>query len=67
MQPEAFFSDSDYDANCAAIRTALSRIPQDGRILVVLPGIGTGLSELPRRAPRTYAFLQAALTALEEI
>jgi hypothetical protein len=37
--------------------------------IVVLPsdGLGTGLSELPTRAPRTNEFLEKLLTKMKEI
>lgn len=64
MRPDAFFSDHEFAANCAAIRTALACIPRDGRTVVAMPGIGEGRAELSRRAPRTYAFLRTALADL---
>lgn len=66
MSPTAFFSDDAYTENCNAILHAVNHIPDDGRVIVIMPGIGTGLSQLPQRAPRTYAFLVEALATLME-
>lgn len=68
MDDEAFFSDDDFVANCRIItediRAAFSA--RSRGLIVVIPadGLGTGLSELPKRAPRTNAFLEGLLSAL---
>lgn len=65
MVATAFFSDDEFNDNIRVISNALLRIPQDARVLVILPGIGCGRAELPTRAPKTYAFLRRALEDLE--
>lgn len=68
MDNGAFFSDADLFANInmfeedfQQVRRALVR----GQ-LVILPedGLGTGLSELPQRAPKTYEALELLLANL---
>lgn len=59
-----FFSDAVYDANCKAIGDALGRIPDDSTVVIPLDGLGTGLAELDKRAPETFAFLELSLRVL---
>jgi hypothetical protein len=63
MIKEAFFSDDDYEVHCWQISDAVERIlmSRKGRKFVVLPGIGTGLAEMPKRCPKVFAYLQAVL------
>jgi hypothetical protein len=61
MDPGAFFSDKEYDANVAAIRAAFDKIwaaRAAGKTIKFFPGIGEGLAELQKRAPRTFQYLQ---------
>lgn len=58
--PEAFFTDDEYEANCRAIRVALSKIPTN-RPWVTHSEIGKGLAKLDRCAPLTYQYLVRAL------
>ena len=55
----SFFSDNDYDKNVAIIKKAIDDMPIDEYDYIVFPdaGLGTGLAELPKRAPSTYRFL----------
>jgi len=57
MYPNAFFTDDTFDMNCALIDEDLSQLPTDCIVVIPSAGLGTGLSELPTRAPRTYAWL----------
>lgn len=59
-----FFSDNDFELNTGAISTALSRIPADATVVIPLDGLGTGLAELDKRAPRTFEYLEEALKQL---
>ena len=56
--PNSFFNDNDYDKNIIIISESIKKIPM-GYEYIVFPedGLGTGLAELPIRAPRTYKFL----------
>ncbi len=61
MDEADFFSDDEFGRNITIISMDFERaLAQDLRgDLVVVPadGIGTGLSEMPLRAPRTFEFL----------
>lgn len=66
---EAFFTDSEFERNKAAIDAAfdkLTRAVTDSIRVIVIPsdGLGTGRAELERRAPRTFAYLQKRLVEL---
>lgn len=67
-RPGEFFTDEDFEANCAVIDNDLKEAfehQRSGGILVIpADGLGTGLSELPKRAPRTNAYLVERLQAL---
>jgi hypothetical protein len=68
---DSYFSDVHYELWCNVIKNDLMpafEILEAGGI-VVLPsdGLGTGLSELPTRAPRTNEFLEKLLTKMKEI
>jgi hypothetical protein len=71
MGDHAYFNDADYVVNCAGIDVDLNPAYNAVRLgqLVVIPldGLGTGLSELPERAPRTNAYLVNQLEYLSEI
>ena len=64
----AYFSDDDFLENCRIIATDLRDAFQKrdmGHIIVIpLDGLGTGLSKLPQKAPRTNRFLLAMLRTL---
>ncbi len=71
MAPGAFFTDADLPAFLMAATPPFQSLAQHlarGRA-VVMPadGIGTGLADLQRRAPRIWASLQRALARLEAI
>ncbi len=61
MNDDDFFSDDEFQRNIVIISTDFDRARAQHRRgdLVVVPadGIGTGLSEMPLRAPRTFEFL----------
>lgn len=65
MDDRAFFSDKNYQYNIAEIEKAIRLIQTE---IVVIPsdGIGTGLAELDKRAPKTFAYLQGRIAALDE-
>lgn len=71
-RPAAYFSDDDRlnRAVWHAIREAFDkmRIALDTGRNVVIPsdGLGTGLSELPNRAPKLHAMIEAAIASLQE-
>jgi DNA polymerase elongation subunit (family B) len=70
MDPDAFYCDSEFEENKKKINYAVTQILskiRDG-YSVVFPsdGLGTGLAELPKRAPKTYQFLVANINAIEK-
>lgn len=60
-RPEDYFSDHEFDENMRVINAdyarALTWHLSGGVVVVPLAGIGSGLSEMPSRCPRTYAML----------
>lgn len=58
MSSNSFFNDLEYDENIEHITKAINNIPE-GYKAIVFPedGLGTGLAELPVRAPKTFEFL----------
>lgn len=69
--PSAYFTDSDWlngDVRHALFQ-AFDRIEAalaDGRDVVIpADGVGTGLAELPRRAPKIAAYIERRIAALE--
>lgn len=71
-RPSAYFSDDDrLNRNVwHAIREAFDkmRVALDAGRNVVIPsdGLGTGLAELPSRAPKLHAMIEAAIASLQE-
>jgi len=65
MQSNAFFSDATYEENVKAIDAAFAKIPPNTKIAVPTAGLGTGLAQLDTRAPKTFAYLQSKLAALQ--
>lgn len=46
---------------------AVAKLRAGGTVVIPANGIGTGLSDLQRTAPRTYNYLQACLRRLAEL
>jgi len=69
MRPASFFSDLNYVVATRMISNDLAAVTAalDSGKIVVFPedGLGTGLSELPKRAPRINAFLEGAIGILK--
>lgn len=70
-RPGEFFSDDDYDQNVGQmdkdLEPARDHLRKGGILVIPEDGLGTGLSELPQRAPRTNAALVEMLEELEGI
>ncbi len=69
MGEDAFFSDREFQQNCMAIDAAFAKVAERRKrhydeIVIPLDGLGTGLAELDKRAPRTFRYLQEKLAAL---
>lgn len=64
----AFFSDKELEHNCRIIAKDFRRafkLRSEGYLIVIpADGLGTGLSELPQRAPETNDFLEWMLDLL---
>jgi len=64
----SFFSDLELEHNCRIIAQDMRKAFQkrDAGHMIVIPadGLGTGLSELPKRAPKTNEFLEWMLDLL---
>ena len=63
--PSEYWSDETFEDNCRAIDAAWLTIPTDRPWVISHEGLGTGLSELPTRAPRTYQYLLHKVTSAE--
>ena len=61
----SFFSDRDFEKfTKAKIDEAFARIPEGANVVYSTDGIGTGLAQLPSRAPKTYEYIMAKLKEL---
>jgi hypothetical protein len=60
----SFFTDAEYEGNCAVIDSAFKKIPAGADVVVPAAGLGTGLAQLPERAPLTFEYLRKKLEAL---
>lgn len=69
MLTSAFFTDDDYEGASRAIWHAFHRIKEAGFWVVVVPadGLGTGLAQLDKRAPRIFKFLNETIDKLEDM
>lgn len=65
---KAFYTDDEYKDNCNKITIAIDKIratcTQYKAIVLPEDGIGTGLAQLPARAPKTYQFLTTQINKL---
>lgn len=70
MDEDAFMTDESYEDNCKHIDSAFQKIKEASErfTTVVWPadGLGTGLAQLPTRAPRTYKYLLEAVKSFKE-
>lgn len=64
----AYFTDADYTTAVAAIRSDMIRladhVKRGGIVVIPQDGIGTGLAELPRRAPRIHSYIERCFEKL---
>ena len=71
MQVSAYLTDDDFQQNRKWMSEGLDRVHAallEGRTLVFPEaGLGTGPADLPRRAPKTFAWLEQQLERLKEI
>lgn len=68
---EDFYTDDDYEAQCEKIQSAITRVIERSaeydRVVFPGGGLGTGLADLARRAPRTMDFLNEQVLRLRDI
>lgn len=59
--PDSFFNDDQFDFNVEKIKESVDQLVSlsDNFEFIVFPedGLGTGLAQLPEKAPKTYRFL----------
>ncbi|MCC3156095.1 hypothetical protein LJ737_02545 [Hymenobacter sp. 15J16-1T3B] len=64
-----FWTDDTCEQNCQMIAEdsapVFDHLRAGGHVVLPEDGLGTGLAELPTRAPRTFAYLQEQLHQLE--
>jgi hypothetical protein len=61
---DAFFTDKEFVANKKAIDEAFSKIQPDKTIVIPKAGFGTGLAQLPQKAPNTFVYLNQKLAEI---
>lgn len=68
MRPESFFSDDDFAEVRPSIDAAFNRIRQELAqgldVVIPIDGVGTGLADLPRRAPCIHRYIEDQIAAL---
>ena len=57
MLQKSFFSDQQFEYNKIDIDTAFNLIPDNVTVIIPSDGLGTGLAQLPTRAPKTYQYI----------
>lgn len=71
LRTSSFYSDKELEQNKEKIRNAINKIYNAMKYYdaLILPekGLGTGLSELPQRAPKTYEYLKYKVDQLVDI
>lgn len=70
MNKDDYWYDKTYGENCQKIDQDLNNVAGhllQGKTVVIPEGIGSGLSELPKRAPATYRYLKKRLELLDEL
>lgn len=71
MLGDAFFRNSDLKDFKIAVDMAFipvyQHIARGGKVIIPEDGLGTGLSELPTRAPKCYAYLDKLITDLKTL
>lgn len=70
-EPHAFFSDDDFDTISEILSVDFHRprsvIRQGGVVVCPAAGLGTGLSQLPKRAPKVMDLVRTHITTLMSI
>lgn len=69
----SYFRDRDFENNLvmSIIRNQFGRLylwlKQGNNVAIPADGLGTGLAELPKRAPRIHAYIEERIRQLQEI
>ena len=68
---DAYWSDAEFERLTAIIDTDLDRafdhVRRDGIVVCPTAGLGTGLAQLPTRAPRVFAHLRQRISELKRM
>lgn len=68
---KAYFSDNDYNNVIPVLKEKFIQLNEELKSgkTIIWPedGIGTGLADLPNRAPKIYAYIQKCFERLEEL
>lgn len=71
MEDEAFFTDEKLSEQkeilTKDLRPIIKHLKKGGVVIWPLDGIGNGLSEVPARAPKTWAFMESVRYKLEKL
>ena len=71
VSERAYFRDSDFEKVKpeidAAFLRAVEHLRSGGGVVLPRDGLGTGLAELPQRAPRIHGYISRCVTRLYEI
>jgi hypothetical protein len=65
LSPEDFFTDDELASNIEILNRDFGRIPEANYVVIPQNGLGSGLAQLDRRAPKTFAHLQKLIADLE--
>ena len=71
MSADSFYTDIEYDKNKKKINLAIYKILKEfmktkyTTLVIPKDGVGTGLSKLPEKAPRTFKYIEMKLNALK--
>ena len=58
---DSYFTDDNFEMNKQFIDDAFAKIPVGSTVVVPKAGLGTGLAQLDKRAPKTFAYLQSQI------
>lgn len=68
FKDSAYYSDEEYEQNCQKIQRAFdairAKVPKFEKLVLPENGLGTGLSDLGRRAPKTLEYLNQQIEKL---
>jgi uncharacterized protein YihD (DUF1040 family) len=65
MKEQDFFTDDDFDKVKDEIDASFNKIKSNVVLIIPAKGVGTGLAELPQRAPKIYSYILEKIKELE--